>query len=61
VSRKIFVIICFSVFVMIKVYKIKYINYESNGLWYGVVRDYEAITYQFTPTVFYKPQTFENF
>ena len=22
----------------------------GNGLWYGVVRDYEAKTYQFTPT-----------
>jgi hypothetical protein len=24
----------------------------GNGLWYGVVRDYEAISYQFTPTFF---------
>jgi hypothetical protein len=24
----------------------------ANGLWYGVVRDYEAKTYQFTPTYF---------
>jgi len=24
----------------------------GNGLWYGVVRDYEAISYQFTPTAF---------
>lgn len=24
----------------------------DNGLWYGVVRDYEAISYQFTPNFF---------
>jgi hypothetical protein len=24
----------------------------GNGLWYGVVRDYEAISYQFTPAFF---------
>lgn len=24
----------------------------ANGLWYGVVRDYEAISYQFIPTFF---------
>ncbi|HQP14298.1 MAG TPA: hypothetical protein PLN58_06380, partial [Bacilli bacterium] len=24
----------------------------ANVLWYGVVRDYEAISYQFTPTFF---------
>jgi len=24
----------------------------GNGLWYGVVQDYEAISYQFTPTFF---------
>jgi hypothetical protein len=29
----------------------------GNGLWYGVVREYEAITYQATPTFFYEPQT----
>ncbi len=23
-----------------------------NGLWYGVVRDYEAISYQYTLTIF---------
>jgi hypothetical protein len=28
--------------------------------WYGFVRDYEAISYQFTPTFFYEPQTLEN-
>jgi len=35
----------------------------DNGLWYGVVRDYEAISYQFTLTIFtsHKPsQTSET-
>ena len=27
-------------------------SYTLNVLWYGVVRDYEAISYQFTPTFF---------
>ena len=27
-----------------------YLTLVGNVLWYGVVRDYEAISYQFTPT-----------
>ncbi|MPN04924.1 hypothetical protein SDC9_152172 [bioreactor metagenome] len=36
---------------------------NANGLWYGVVREYEAISYQFTPTFFTsckRSQTFET-
>ena len=35
----------------------------GNGLWYGVVRDYEAISYQVTPTFFTshkRPKTAET-
>jgi len=36
-----------------------YFSILSNFLWYGIVRDYEAKTYQFTPTFFTSPQTLE--
>jgi len=31
---------------------IQFLNFAHNGLWYGVVRDFEAISYQFTLTFF---------
>jgi hypothetical protein len=36
---------------------------HGNGLWYGVVREFEAISYQFTPTFFTshkRPKTSET-
>ena len=33
---------------------------NANVLWYGVVRDYESISYKFTSVFFYEPQTSET-
>ena len=37
--------------------KIQIITIVSIGLWYGVVRDYEAISYPVSTDFFYEPQT----